>query len=171
MTELSLGSGSLVFTGTDVSFEPAIISLQNSIINGLITTLRQITTANGFKTDVIKVLRGVRGLDDFTSADMPGLAIFRATHNPDTQYYYGTIGTQYYRIWGYTKVEARSNNYDNLDNLVSDVEEVLMSSTYNLYQSDTVIDSTSFYEGGVQDSYGFFNMGVKVSYCHDLDTA
>jgi hypothetical protein len=144
------------------------ISYQNTMIEALLAALGNIKTTNGFNTNVRRIYRGVRGLDDFSGGDLPGLTVFRETHEVERDNYGDTKGTQRYRIWGFCKVEARSNDYDNLDKFVADVESVLMNETYNTYFNDTFIGTTYFYEGGVQDSFGFFNMEVSISYYHEL---
>ena len=143
------------------------ISKQNTILNSLKTTLENITTANSFQSTVVKVLRGIRVLDDFSSADLPGLAIFKTTNEVDESYQQGSEDRLAIHIWGYVTVEARLNDYDNLDKLVADVEKVLHSS-YNSYKDYTFIGNTNFWEGGVQDSFGFFDMSIEISYFHDL---
>lgn len=144
------------------------ISKQNTMINVLKAALANITTVNGFQSTVQKVMRGVRGLDDFSAADLPGLTIFRAEHEINKRQYGGEEGKHFFNIWGFVKVEARSDDYDALDKLVADTEKCLMDETYNGYMLDTFITKTSFYEGGIQDSFGFFNMEVEVSYNYDL---
>jgi len=144
------------------------ISKQNTILDSLKTTLENITTSNSFQSQVVKVMRGVRGLDDFSPADLPGLAIFKTANKVDESYQGGSEDRLEIHIWGFVPVEARVNDYDNLDKLVADVEKVLHNSTYNSYSSNTFIGNTNFYEGGVQDSFGFFDMEIQISYFHNL---
>jgi len=143
------------------------ISKQNTIINSLKTTLENITTGNGFQSTVIKVLRGIRGLDDFSSGNLPGLAIFKTANNVEETYQGGSEDRMVLHIWGFVTVEARTGDYDNLDKLVADVEKILFSA-YNIYKNYTFIYTATFYEGGVQDSFGFFDMEIEVSYFHNL---
>jgi len=143
------------------------ISLQNTIINSVKTTLENITTANDFQSNVIKVLRGIRGIDDFTSGNMPGLAIFKTENRVEETYQGGSEDRLVLHIWGFVTVEARTDDYDNLDKLVADVEKVLHSA-YNSYKDYTFIKNTTFFEGGVQDSFGFFDIEVEISYFHNL---
>ena len=143
------------------------ISLQNTIINSVKTTLENITTGNGYQSNVIKVLRGIRGIDDFTSGNMPGLAILKTENRVEETYQGGSEDRLVLHIWGFVTVEARTDDYDNLDKLVADVEKVLHSA-YNSYKDYTFINTATFYEGGVQDSFGFFDMEIEVSYFHDL---
>jgi hypothetical protein len=144
------------------------ISKQNTVINSIKTTLENITEVNSFQSTVIKVLRGIRVLDDFSAGDLPGLAIFKTANNVDETYQQGSEDRLVLHIWGFVTVEARENNYDNLDKLVADVESILHNSSYNSYYNNTFIKNTNFYEGGVQDSFGFFDMEIEVSYFHTL---
>jgi len=143
------------------------ISKQNTIINSLKTTLENITTGNGFQSTVIKVLRGIRGLDDFSSGNLPGLAIFKTANNVEETYQGGSEDRLVLHIWGFVTVESRLNDYDNLDKLVADVEKALFSN-YNSYKDYTFVINTNFYEGGVEDSFGFFDLEIEISYFHNL---
>lgn len=144
------------------------ISKQNTIINSIKATLESITEVNSFQTTVIKVLRGIRTLEDFSAANLPGLSIFRMTNKVDESYQQGSEDRLVLHIWGFVAVEARANDYDSLDKLAADVEFALHSATYNSYRNYTFIKNTNFYEGGVQDSFGFFDMEIEVSYFHTL---
>lgn len=143
------------------------ISEQSTRYNAIKDALENITEANGFQTTVIKVLRGVRGLDDF-GGDLPGLSIYKPLNQNKSNEYGGTESDMFLNIWGFTKVEARANDYSRLDKLAADVEKLLMSSTYNPYLTETFIEKTAFYEGGIQDSFGFFNMEIKMTFDHEL---
>ena len=143
------------------------ISEQNSRYTTLFSALSEITTANGFQSDVVKVLRGVRSLSDF-SGELPGLSIYKPLNENESNQYGGTQSNMILNIWGFCKVEARENDYDSLDMLAADVEKLLMSDSYNPYLNETFIRRTAFYEGGVQDSYGFFNMEIGLLFDHEL---
>ena len=143
------------------------ISEQNERYLAIIAVLNEIKTANGFQSDVKKVLRGIRGLTDF-SGELPGLAIYKPMAENKTNQYGGTETEMTLNIWGFTNVEARVDNYDALDMLVADTELILMDSTYNQYLTETFIKNTTFYEGGIQDSFGFFNMELKMLFDHEL---
>lgn len=143
------------------------ISEQNTRYQAIFDALEQIKKSNGFLTNVVKVLRGIRGLDDF-SGDLPGISIYKPLNDNKSNQYGGTESEMTLNIWGFCKVEARVNDYDNLDSLAADVEMLLMSETYNPYLLETYIQRTAFYEGGIQDSFGFFNMEVKMLFDHEL---
>lgn len=137
-------------------------------MKSLKTTFENITKDNGFQSDILLVLRGIRDLKDFTG-NFPGLALFKTANDVDEDYQGGSQDRLDLNIWGFTTVEARDNNYDNLDKLVADVEKILHSSTYNSdYYNNTFILDTKFYEGGVDDSFGFFDMHIQISYFHSL---
>lgn len=129
--------------------------------------LKNIKSSNGFKTTVLKVLRGIRGLDDF-SGDLPGIAIYKPLNENNSNQYGGTQSNMTMNIWGYAKIDARADDYSALDDLAADTELLLMSAEYNPYLNETFISRTAFFEGGVQDKFGFFNMEVKMIFDHEL---
>jgi len=143
------------------------ISKQTTRLLAVIEALDNIKEVNGFQTTVLKVLRGVRSVEDF-SGELPGLTVYKPLNENSMNVYGGTGSEMSINIWGFTKVEARVNDYSALDKLAADVELLLMSREYNVYLTETFIKSTSFYEGGVQDSFGFFNMQVVMRFDHEL---
>lgn len=129
--------------------------------------LKNIKTSNGFKTTVLKVLRGIRSTEDF-SGEMPGIAVYRPVTENTANKYNLTQSKMILNIWGFTKVEAKSDDFSALDDLVADVELLLMTKEYNHYFTDTFISKTSFFEGGIQDKFGFFNMEIEILFDHEL---
>lgn len=130
-------------------------------------SLSSIKKSNGFQTNVAKVLRGIRGLEDF-SGELPGLAIYKPSNEVSLNQYGGTESKMTLNIWGFAKVEAKVNDFDSLDKLAADTEKLLMSTEYNSYLTETFINRTLFYEGGVQDKFGFFNMEIHMIFDHEL---
>lgn len=133
----------------------------------LFEALSNIKKANGFKTNIMKVLRGIRGLEDF-AGELPGLAIYKPLNENNSNQYGGTESRMTLNIWGFAKIEARVNDFTALDDLVADTEMLLMSSTYNPYLLETFIHKTAYYEGGIQDKFGFFNMEVRMLFDYEL---
>lgn len=144
------------------------ISQQATRQNAVIAALKNITVANGFQTDVQRVLRGVRSLEDF-SGSLPGLSVFKPVNENALNDYGGTESGMNLNILGFAKVEARVDDYTGLDKLAADTEKLLMSYDYNAYLTDTFIQRTYFYEGGVQDSFGFFRMELIIKFDHSFE--
>lgn len=144
------------------------ISLQNTIINSIKTTLESISVANGFNTTNVTVKRGIRSAEDF-EGNMPGLSLWKYKNLRDDSYQPGSESRLMLRVWGYVECDPMHDDYDPLDKLVADVEKVLMSSTYNTsYWKKTFIGDTSFFEGGVEMNFGIFEMSFEISYFYDF---
>lgn len=145
----------------------AAISTRETIIKALKTTLESITTVNSFQTTVAKVKRGIQPESAF-SGNMPGLALWNE-RGPRKNFAQGkSERILVFHIWGYVLVDAAAGNYDNLDKLVADVEKALMAPAYNSYWDDTEIGDTTYYEGGVDDPIGIFDMIVEIPYNYDF---
>jgi len=144
------------------------ISLQNTILNAIKTSLEKITIANGYQSDIGIVKRGARSLDDMTGF-FPGLTLWKEKNIRDDDYQTGSLSILVLHVWGFCQVDAHNDNYDNLDKLVSDVEKVLTSSTHNpTYYTDVFIRDTEYYEGGPENAYGIFDMVVELKYFYDF---
>lgn len=143
------------------------ISTREVVIKGIKECLESISSGSAFQTQVAKVLRGIHAEDSF-SGDLPGLSLW-CEKGPRKD-----IGRGYserrllFHIWGYTSdVQAANGNYDALDKLVADVEKALMTETYNSRWAQTYIGDTTYYEGGVDDPIGIFEMLVEVEYTYE----
>lgn len=142
------------------------VSTRRTILVALKSGLESITTANGFQSTVAKVLRGIQPGEAF-SGSMPGLAVW-CEQGPRENFSQGhSERTLKLHVWGYVPVDAAEGDYDALDKLVADVEKCLMTVTYNPYWGDTEIGNTTYYEGGVEDPIGIFDMEVEISYVYE----
>jgi len=139
------------------------ISNRATILGDLKRALESITIANGFQTDVETVLRGIQPEEAF-SGRMPGLCLWNERGPRDNLYQGGSERRLVCHIWGYAVVQADIGNYEALDKLVADVEKCLMTESYNGYWGFTDIRETVYYEGGIDDPIGIFDMVVEVSY-------
>lgn len=142
------------------------ISIQNTILNSIKTTLGLITIANEYQTNIAKVMRGIRDLKDF-SGNMPGLTIWKEKSFPDGDYQGGGKRVLKLHVWGFCNVDARHDDYDNLDKLEADVVKVLCSKDHNpLYYNDVFIKDIDSFEGGTDNSHGILDMVVEIEYFH-----
>jgi len=144
------------------------ISLQNTILNAIKLSLEKITIANGYQSDVAIVKRGVRTIDDMVGA-LPGLTIWKEKNIREDDYQTGSMSILVLHVWGFCNVDARNDDYDNLDKLVADVEKVLTSSTHNpTYYTATFIRDTEYFEGGPEDAFGIFDIVVELKYFYNF---
>jgi len=139
------------------------ISKRATILGDLKTAMEAITTDNEFQSDVAKVMRGIQPESAFTG-NMPGLAIWNERGPRENMAQGYSERTLIIHIWGYVPVAAEIGNYDALDKLAADVETCLMTPARWAYFGFTEIGDTVYYEGGVEDPIGIFDMTVAVSY-------
>lgn len=139
------------------------ISNRATMLSDLKTALESITKANGFQSTVAKVLRGIQPEEAF-SGRMPGLCLWNERGPRENFYQGGSQRKLVIHIWGYVLVQADTGNYETLDKLVADVETCLMTTARNAYAGFTEIIDTVYYEGGIDDPIGIFDMTVEVSY-------
>lgn len=141
-----------------------------TIIETIVAALKNITIVNGFRTNIGKVVRGIRNIDDFLG-DLPAISVW----NERNVYTDSAMGTTKsiltLHFWGFVKAKARHNDYTELDNLAADVEQLLMDSTYNPYITSglTFLLNTTFYEGGVVDNFGIFDMIAEIHYFYPFN--
>lgn len=141
------------------------ISTRETVIKDIKGCLESISSGNPFQSQVAKVLRGIQSEDAF-SGDLPGLALWNEK-GPRIDVARGhSERTLLFHIWGYVQVQAAGGDYDALDKLVADVEKALMTETYNSRWAQTYIGDTTYYEGGVDDPIGIFEMLVEVTYTY-----
>jgi len=146
----------------------AISTGRKSVLDWLKTLLEGITVANGYQTNVREVRRGIHDLDDMPNR--PALCIWN-DKGPAEELVKGAAGvnnrTLHCWIWGYVDVDP--GDYDNLDALVADVEQRINTSD-GAWPSNmlniTIMDST-YYEGGVSDAVGIFEMEIELVYRYD----
>lgn len=140
------------------------ISNRATILSDVKGALESISTSNGFKSNVAKVLRGIHGEESFAGS-MPGLAMW-CEKGPRITMSQGGFSERKLRIhiWGYVPVDAAAGDYDALDKLEADVEKALMTPAYNSHWQWTEIGDTAYYEGGVEDPIGIFDMVVEIAY-------
>ena len=143
----------------------AITTSRKSILDDLKTWLEAITVANGYQTTVAEVKRGIHYADDMQNR--PSLCFWN-DKGPKKD----LAGEQCERvlhifIWGY--IDIQPGTYDNLDGLVSDVEACLNGSRANWDSSITQVDvgDSTYYEGGVTDPIGIFEMEAEIYYEYD----
>jgi hypothetical protein len=146
------------------------ISIQNTIVNSIKTTLESITISNGFLSNVSSVKRGIRTVEDFEGS-MPGIALWKNRNEREDSYQFGSESNLHMRIWGFVECDSMQDDYDPLDKFVADCEKVLMSEDYNPnYYKNTFIGDTVFFEGGAEMNFGIFEMSFYVSYFYDHTT-
>lgn len=143
----------------------AISTERKTNLDDLKTLLEAITVANGYQSTVAEVKRGIHYVGDMPNR--PGLCFWN-DKGPKKD----LAGEQCERvlhvwIWGY--VDIQPGDYDALDAIVSDVEKCLNTSLESWSSSVTeskVIDTT-YYEGGVSDPIGIFEMEAEITYEYD----
>lgn len=125
--------------------------------------------AKGFETDLSKVARGIRTVDDFLG-DIPAITIWNEKMTREDTAQVVSKSTLRLHLWGFTKVDAQNSDYTSLDKLASDIEKCLNNPTYNPYMISgfTFIRETYFYEGGVQDSFGMLDMIVDIDFFYPI---
>ena len=145
------------------------MSIRSTIISAIAAGLRNITLAKGFETNIAKVSRGIRSVDDFLG-DIPAITIWNEKMTREDTAQVISKSTLRLHLWGFVKVDARNDDYINLDKLASDIEKCLNNPTYNPYMSKgfTFIRETYFYEGGTQDSFGMLDMIVDIDFFYPI---
>ena len=143
------------------------ISIRATILLTVKQALESIIRGAGFQTSVQKVLRGIHSEDAFAGA-MPGLAFWNERGPRHNMAQGKSERTLVIHIWGYTPADPASGDYDELDRLVADVETVLMTPGYNPYWGFTEITDSTYYEGGVEDPIGIFEMIAEISYNYNF---
>jgi hypothetical protein len=146
------------------------ISIQNTVTTSLITTLGKVLIANDFQTDIVKVRRGIKTVEDF-EGNMPGFAITKLENDTTDGYQGGSENLLNFRIWGYVECESEQDNYDALDKIGADLEKIILMPTYNSYATNTFIGTSLFYEGGVNENFGIIEMDINVVYFNDFGTS
>ena len=134
------------------------ISIQNTITESILATLKNISKANGFQTDVDSdsVRRGIRTDDDF-QGNFPALSLWKYKNKRKDSFQSGSEIRLQFRLWGYAECDSMLDDFDPLDKLAADVEKILMDSTYNAeYYTNTFIGDTTFFEAGTEDNFGVF---------------
>ena len=144
------------------------VSIRAAVIKEVQSGLAGITVANGFQTNVKKVLRGIRSREDFET--IPGLAIWNESRPTQARTFSGNTGTLILHIFGIVEVDARNDKYDNLDKLLADVEKCVTTVARNSYADKTEVRDLTIYEGGSEDSFGEFDMVIEVQYDYERDT-
>lgn len=139
------------------------VSNRRTVLTDLKTDLEAITVANGFQTTVAKVLRGIHTEEEF-AGNMPGICFWNEA-GPRKNFAQGRSERKLViHIWGYVNVQADVGDYDALDKLAADVEKMLMTPARNAYWQFTEIGDTVYYEGGIDDPIGIFEMIVEIAY-------
>lgn len=139
------------------------VSQQAAVMAAIKACLEKITIANGFYSNVVRVDRGVRAIGDF-QGDLPAFAIWKFQNNPDPEVYEGEENRLQIRVWGYVQCDSMYSDFEPLDKLAIDCERALKSPVYNSIYEDTFVGITQFYEGGVNENFGIFEMQIVATY-------
>ena len=143
------------------------MSNRKTILDDVKAWFEAITTTNGYATTVAEVRRGIHQAEDMPNR--PAISFWN-----DRGIKTDLAGEVCQRIlhlfvWGY--IDIQPGVYDNLDNLVADVETCLNDSRANWDASVTEVDvkDITYYEGGASDPIGMFEMEVDIYYEYDRD--
>lgn len=141
------------------------MSTRKTILDSIKTWLEAITTGNGYNITVAEVRRGIHFEGDLPNR--PALCFWN-DKGPKEDLAGGQCRrTLHLWIWGY--IDIQPDNYDNLDNLVEDVEACLNDSHADWPPGVTEVEITdaAYYEGGASDPAGIFEMEASIVYEYD----
>ncbi len=136
------------------------MSQRNTVIEQHKTDLQLIHTSNGYVTDVRKVLRGIHFPEDLS--ERPAIAFWCEGSEPQYDRF-STARTRRLTITLWAYVDCKPDDYEKLDNISADIEKFLESSD-NTYETETIIGSMRFYEGGSADPIGILEMEYTIDY-------
>ncbi len=133
---------------------------RETILKALKTCLEGITTANGYLIGVEEVRRGIHFEDNMMNRPALG---FTCTKSSRKELSFGRSQRELIiLIYGY--IDVQPGNYDDLDDLIKQIEGRLMTESSWRFRQWTNITDYTIYEGGVHDNLGYFDMELRVTY-------